>query len=202
MKGFYFITDSSLSKAGNFSDVQAALKAGACAIQYRNKTASERVFLEEARALKALCIDSGAPFIVNDCAEVALAVGADGVHVGQGDLACGEARRLLGARAVVGVSTHSVEEALAAERGGATYLSVGPVFGTTTKKDAWPTCGVRLITEIKAASKLPVVAIGGITLENAGKVIAAGADVVAAISATVSKQDVFLEVKRFNELFK
>lgn len=199
MKGFYFITDAELSLAGNRSDVRAASKAGARIIQYRRKEGTTASLYEEAVELKGLCGD--AKFIVNDRVDIALAVDADGVHVGQDDLPVRVVRQLLGPGKIIGVTVRDLEEAVQAEKEGADYLGVGPVYHTSTKKDAGPPSGIQLIRQVRSACRLPVIAIGGITLANAGEVIKAGADMICAVSATVAEPDVGRSVSDFQGLF-
>jgi thiamine-phosphate pyrophosphorylase len=199
MKGYYFITDAVLSRRGNMSDVQSALAAGVKIVQYRAKAVETRQMLAEAGELKKLC--RGALFLVNDRVDVALAVGADGVHLGQGDLPYKSARRLLGSGKIIGISVSNLEEAQAAASQGADYLGVSPIFFTSTKADAGPPTGLTLLKEIRNEVSLPVAAIGGITLTNAPEVIAAGADMICAISEVVSRPDVRGEIARFQKLF-
>jgi thiamine-phosphate pyrophosphorylase len=200
MKGYYFITDAGLSRAGNVSDVRAAVAAGVRLVQYRAKDAPLRAMLAEARELKEMC--RGARLVVNDRVEVALAVEADGVHLGQEDLPCDAARRLLGPGKIIGVTVASLEEALAAAREGADYLGVSPIFSTQTKPDAGAPTGLTLLREIRKAVSLPLAAIGGITLQNCPEVIAAGADLVCAISAVVTGVEVRGEIEKFQRLFR
>uniref|UniRef100_A0A7C3UXR8 Thiamine-phosphate synthase n=1 Tax=Desulfobacca acetoxidans TaxID=60893 RepID=A0A7C3UXR8_9BACT len=199
MKGFYFITDARLSRAGIVSDVKSALAAGVRIVQYRAKRAGTRLMLAEAAELKKLC--RGALFVVNDRVDVALAVDADGVHLGQGDLPYPEARRLLGSGKIIGITVSTVEEALTAARQGADYLGVSPIFATRTKPDAGQPRGLALLRDIRQAVSLPLAAIGGITVANAPEVIAAGADMICAISQVVAKADVRREIARFQRLF-
>ncbi|MFZ2090081.1 MAG: thiamine phosphate synthase [Desulfobaccales bacterium] len=199
MKGYYFITDAVLSRRGNLSDVKSALAAGVKIVQYRAKAVETRQMLAEAGELKKLC--RGALFLVNDRVDVALAVGADGVHLGQGDLPYKSARRLLGSGKIIGISVSNLEEAQAAASQGADYVGVSPIFFTSTKADAGPPTGLTLLKEIRNEVSLPVVAIGGITLTNASEVIAAGADMICAISEVVSRPDVRGEIARFQKLF-
>jgi thiamine-phosphate pyrophosphorylase len=199
MKGFYFITDARLSRAGIVSDVKSALAAGVRIVQYRAKRAGTRLMLAEAAELKKLC--RGALFVVNDRVDVALAVDADGVHLGQGDLPYPEARRLLGSGKIIGITVSTVEEALTAARQGADYLGVSPIFATRTKPDAGQPRGLALLRDIRQAVSLPLAAIGGITVANAPEVIAAGADMICAISRVVAKADVRREIARFQRLF-
>lgn len=202
INGFYFITDASLSKKGNLSDVEEALKAGVKIIQYRHKTGETQGLIEEAQKIKALCHKYGCKFLINDRVDVCLAVEADGVHLGQEDMPYEIARKLLGKNKVIGLTAHNVEEAKEAEGLGADYIGVSPLFATTTKKDAGAPAGVDLIREIKKVCKLPLVAVGGINLENALPVIAAGAEGLVAISAVVAKDDVKAEIEKFQKLFK
>jgi thiamine-phosphate diphosphorylase len=139
---------------------------------------------------------------VNDRVDIALAVGADGVHLGQEDLPIEIARKLLGRKKVIGLTVHSLAEARQALAAGADYLGVGPIFATLTKPDAGPPAGIQLIRQIKRAVKIPLVAIGGINLANAPEVIRAGADGLCAISAVVSGEDVRTEVGKFQRLFR
>lgn len=201
IKGYYFITDEGISKKGNLSDIKDAVKAGVSVIQYRSKLGKAAVMLEEARALKKICMGKTL-FIINDIVEVALSVDADGVHVGQGDMPYETARKLLGKNKIIGVTVHNLGEAIVAEKKGADYLGVSPIFSTTTKDDAGEPCGVGLIREIKKNCRVPVVAIGGIDLSNAREVIAVGADAICAISAVVAKDDVRREIGKFQGLFE
>jgi len=199
IRGYYFITDEGLSRAGNVSDVKAAVEAGVTVVQYRNKRAETGEIFEEALVLGKIC--RGIAFIVNDRVDIALAVGASGVHLGQDDMPAGAARKLMGRDKLIGVTVHNVKEAQAALDSGADYLGVSPVYSTTTKKDAGAPCGVSLIQKIKKISAVPVVGIGGITFENAPEIINAGADALCAISAVVSAENVKKEIEKFNSLF-
>jgi thiamine-phosphate pyrophosphorylase len=199
ISGYYFITDEKLSKAGALRDIQAAVAAGVRVVQYRSKTSDTGKMQQEALALKKIC--RRVAFIINDRIDIALAVNADGVHVGQEDMPCPIARDLLGPKKIIGVTVHTVAQALQAEKDGANYLGVGPIFETATKKDAGEPTGIQLLREIKKQSKLPLAAIGGITLENAPSVIAAGADAICAISAVVTREDVEGEIGKFMKMF-
>ncbi len=199
MKGYYFITDTGLSQAGNIEDVKNAIKAGVKIVQYRNKDNTTAELCKEAAALRCVC--KRTVLLINDRVDVALAVAADGVHLGQEDMPIKKARRLLGKKKIIGMTVHTVREAKEAQRLGADYLGVSPVFATATKPDAGEPAGLNLIRKIKKAVFLPLVAIGGITLENASQVIAAGANAVCAISAVVTKKDVKKEILKFQNLF-
>jgi thiamine-phosphate pyrophosphorylase len=165
-----------------------ALAAGVRFFQYRNKSGTRREIYETSLQLVLLARGTGALLMVNDHADIALAVDADGVHLGQDDLPIEHARDLLGSGKLIGVSTHSPEQAKVAEAGGADYIGFGPVFRTSTK-DAGPVQGIEKISVIKRTVSVPVFAIGGITLANVEEVICAGADGVAVISAVLSAPD-------------
>jgi thiamine-phosphate pyrophosphorylase len=203
LKGYYFITDSALSRNGNRADVSAALAQNVGVIQYRCKDMPAGRMYDEALALRILIDDSGTKvkFIINDRVDIALAVNADGVHLGQDDLGCTPARRLLGPAKIIGVTVHSLQEALLAQKEGADYIATSPVFETNTKDDAGPAVGTRLITEMKSHVSLPVIAIGGINHSNARRAIAAGADMICAISAVVASSDASEAIRRFQEMF-
>jgi len=183
ISGLYFITDSRLTKQGIAADVEQVIKAGCRLIQYREKEKNTSEMVKEATQLAKLCKANTTLFIINNRVDIALAVDADGVHIGQSDMAVETARKLLGKNKIIGKSTHSVEEAVQAEKQGCNYVSVGPVFHTNTKKDAGKPVGVELVTKIKKAVNLPVVAIGGINEENLEQVLKAGPDSIAMISA-------------------
>lgn len=185
----YLVTDRDLSQGratGNI--VAAAVRGGITCVQLREKQASTREFVAEARAIKTLLADQERyiPLIINDRLDVALAVGADGVHLGQSDMELCDARRIAGANFIIGISTESVADAMAAAAAGANYLSISPVFATATKTDAAPPLGLEGIRAIRAAVSLPLVGIGGINQNNASAVLQAGADGVAVVSAIVS----------------
>jgi thiamine-phosphate pyrophosphorylase len=186
----YLVTDSALSLGRRTLDiVEAAIAGGATIVQYREKSSSTRAMVEEAGALAALCRARGVPFIVNDRLDLALAVDADGLHVGQDDLPPALARGLLGRGKLLGVSVGSVEEALRAKAEGADYLGASPIFATPTKSDAPRPMGLEGLRELAAAMDLPIVAIGGINASNAEAVIEAGASGLAVVSAIVSMPD-------------
>jgi thiamine-phosphate pyrophosphorylase len=199
VKGYYFITDSRLSRAGNISDVMEAAACKVEAVQYRNKNAETRVMYEEALHLREICRDL--TFLINDRIDIALAVGADGVHLGQTDMPCKTAREMLGEEKIIGVTVHNLFEALVAKRDGADYLGVSPIFQTATKSDAGKPAGIALIEEIRRKVDIPLIAIGGINLSNAPEVIGAGADGLCAISCVVESDDVSAQINRFQDLF-
>ena len=200
MKGYYFITDSKLSRAGNFNDVSMAVACGVSVVQYRNKNAKTREMYEEAVCLREICRDT--LFLINDRVDIALAVNADGVHLGQSDMPCGVARKLLGVEKIIGITVHNLAEAVQAESIGADYLGVSPIFQTATKPDAGKPAGISLIEEIRAIVNIPLIAIGGIDHSNARDVIRAGADGLCAISSVVAKEDVSAEIKKYQDSFR
>jgi thiamine-phosphate pyrophosphorylase len=200
MIGYYFITDAALSRAGNISDIKNAVAAKVKYVQYREKQLSTEKMYIEAKELRKVC--KNIFFLINDRVDIALSVGADGVHLGQEDLPYRIARKLLGKEKIIGMTVHNIKEAEEAEKLGADYLSVSPIFTTQTKLDASCPVGVALIKKIKGRIRLPVVAIGGIDLVNAPEVIRAGADGLCAISAVVKKRDVKQEIKKFQNFFR
>jgi len=184
------ITDPSCGEGREIIDVvRAALRGGAPSIQLRGKAQPAREQVELARALLAETRPAGALLFVNDRLDVALAAGADGVHLGQDDLPVDAARRIVPGGFLVGISAETPELALAAERGGADYVGVGPVFATGSKADAGDAVGCERIAEVAAAVRIPVVAIGGIDAANADAVARAGAAGVAVISAVMRAAD-------------
>ncbi len=169
--------------------VADAIDGGAGIVQLREKHLDKKAFLEEARHFVALCREKGALSIINDDVDIALASGADGVHVGQEDLAAGRAREALGPDKIIGVSAHNADEALAAQAAGADYLGVGAAFVTGTKADAKPITRETL-RAVTAAVEIPAVAIGGITRENLLQLKGCGLQGVAVVSALFGQPDV------------
>ena len=187
----YLVTDAGLSRGrSHLQVVGAALRGGVTIVQYREKSATTRRMIEEARELRKLCASAGVPFIVNDRVDVALAVDADGVHVGQDDMPAALARRLIGDKKILGVSAGNPEEARRAVADGADYIGASPVFATPTKSDAPPPMGAEGLRRLAQAVSVPVVAIGGMNAENAQSIMAAGASGIAVVSAIVAADDV------------
>ena len=183
----YLVTDRTLSLGRSTVEVvRAAIRGGVSCVQLREKGCSTREFMDEARLLKALLAGTGVPLFINDRLDVALAVGADGVHLGQNDLAIADARRLVGNRMIIGISAESVADAVRAEAEGADYIGASPVFTTPTKTDTASPLGLDGLRAIRRAVQLPLVAIGGINADNAAAVLRAGADGLAVVSAIVS----------------
>ena len=179
--------------------IAAAIDGGAGIVQLREKHLDHDAFLREARRFVALCREKGVISIINDAVDIAAAVGADGVHVGQSDLAAGRAREVLGPDKLIGVSAHSVEEALAAQAAGADYLGVGAAFVTGTKADAAP-ISRDTIRAITAAVDIPVVAIGGISRDNITELAGCRLDGVAVVSALFAQKDVKAAAKELYAL--
>lgn len=179
--------------------IAAAIDGGAGIVQLREKHLDHDAFLKEAQRFVALCREKGVVSIINDAVDIAAAVGADGVHVGQSDLAAGRAREVLGPDKLIGVSAHSVEEALAAQAAGADYLGVGAAFVTGTKTDAAP-ISRDTIRAITAAVDIPVVAIGGISRDNITELAGCGLDGVAVVSALFAQKDVKTAAKELYAL--
>lgn len=177
---------------------EAMLAAGVRLLQLRLKDQPTRTFVEFARAVQARAAAAGAALIINDRTDIALLVGAAGVHLGQEDLPAADARRLLGPDAIIGVSTHTPEQAAAAERNGtANYVGFGPIYATTTKANPDPVQGLDGLRRARARVQLPIVAIGGITAMTMSDVLAAGADAVAVIRDVVEAADVRRRVEEF-----
>jgi thiamine-phosphate pyrophosphorylase len=196
----YPITDARLSGLSHAEQVRRLAAGGAGVIQLREKHADPREFYREAAEAAAVARALGVLLIVNDRADIALACGARGLHLGQDDLDPAAARRVVGDAFLVGYSTHNVGQAIEAARLPVDYVAVGPVFGTRTKANPDPVAGLEGVARVRAAlpARLPLVAIGGITLENAPSVLAAGADSVAVVSALVGVPD---EIERRTRQF-
>lgn len=178
--------------------MEEAILGGADIIQLRDKTSSKRVVLEKARALRELTKKYNVPFIINDHIDVALAVDADGIHLGQDDLPLEEARKIVGPNKIIGISTHHIDEARAAEAGGADYIGVGPIFPTKSKKDVVDPVTTAYIEQVVKEINIPFVAIGGIKKHNVDQVLKAGATRICMISEIVGADD----VKGVCEFFK
>jgi len=198
---FYFITDSDLSKNGIISDVEDAINAGCKIIQYREKNKNTRDMIEEGKHLRELC-NGRAIFLIDDRIDIALAVNADGVHVGQEDMPYETAKNLLGKNKIIGLTVHNLEEALVAESLGVDYIGLAPIFRTGTKEDARDPIGPGMIRLVKDKVKLPLVAVGGINRENIKDVIEAGADSIVSIYGVLKANSLFDEVSEFIKIIK
>jgi thiamine-phosphate pyrophosphorylase len=197
----YVLTDAALARGRSHAEVaRQAMAGGADVVQLREKAASTRALYGIAREIRGITRDAGVPFIVNDRVDVALAAGADGVHVGREDLPAVEVRRLIGPDRILGVSAASLEEALSAEREGADYVGFGPVFEARgTKPDAAAPLGLEALARACERCSVPVIAIGGVDHGNVALVIAAGAAGVAVISAVVGAPDIGAAVRDLKE---
>jgi thiamine-phosphate pyrophosphorylase len=195
----YVILDSALLNIPVQDCAQELADAGVRLLQYRNKIAPARELLHGSRKLASLLIPLGVSFVVNDRPDVAVMAGASGVHVGQEDLDAEAARELVGHEKLVGISTHNLEQFRAAAATSADYIAVGPVFATSSKSNPDPVIGTEFVRRVRDLSDKPIVAIGGITLDNAASVISAGADSVAVISDVLRAADRVQRAKQYLE---
>lgn len=201
----YVILDAALLSPSETSEMQVArtlVDAGVRLLQYRNKSASARELLQKSRALAGELMPRGATFIVNDRADVAALADASGVHVGQDDLSVESAREIVGPSALVGLSTHNLEQFRAAAPSSADYIAIGPIFATASKANPDPVVGVDMIRQVRRLSDKPLVAIGGITLQNVQEVLAAGADSVAVIRDILRATDPARRARQYLELLE
>lgn len=186
----YLVTDPRLSEGRSLlTIVESVVKGGAGVVQYRDKNSGTRTMVERANALCQVCHQLGARFLVNDRIDVALAVGADGVHVGQDDMPINIARALLGPDKIIGITVHNAEEIESAEKEGVDYLSLAPVYATSTKPDHQTPLGPEGVRILTAKSRLPFLAIGGINQSNAAEVVGAGVEGICVVSAILSAED-------------
>ena len=186
----YLVTDRDLARGrSTFEIVEAAVDGGVTVVQLREKHCSTREFIEQALAIKNFLKARKVPLIINDRLDVAQAVKADGVHLGQTDMPLEMAKDILGDSMLIGISAESLEDAITAEKGGADYLGVSPIYTTSTKTDTAPPLGLAGLREIRKAVSLPLVGIGGLKRENSAEAIRSGADGVAVVSAIVAADD-------------
>ncbi len=196
----YAVTDRAWTgKQSLYEQVECALKGGVTCVQLREKEMGQEEFLEEAKEISALCKQYGVPLFINDNVEVAIQCQADGIHVGQEDMAAAQVRKKVGDGMMIGVSVHSVQEALDAVQNGADCLGVGAMFSTSTKKDA-EVLPKEVLREICAAVDIPVVAIGGIGKSNLLELAGTGVDGVALVSAIFSAEDIEGECRLLRKL--
>lgn len=186
----HVLTDTELqSRFTHVELTKMAIKGGADTIQFRQKTGATRKMIEICREMKRICEDADVTFIVNDRVDVAIASGADGVHLGQDDFPIPLARKLLGENRIIGGSAVTLEEARNCIAEGADYIGFGPVYPTTSKDDAGPVTGIALLEEVVKTVSVPIIAIGGVTVENTPEVIRAGAQGIAVISAVCCQEN-------------
>ena len=196
---FYLVTDSDILRGRDFyNSIEEALKGGVTMLQLREKNASGKEFLEKAIKLRELTKKYNVKFIINDRVDIAMLCDADGVHVGQSDIPANKVRELIGEDKIVGVSARTVEEALTAKENGADYLGVGAMFTTRTKLDA-KSVSIEKLKEIKEVIKLPVVAIGGLSLSNIYKLKECNVDGYAVVSAILGAENIKLECEKWIE---
>jgi thiamine-phosphate pyrophosphorylase len=186
----YLVTDRGLARGRATLDiVKAAVRGGATCVQLREKDCSTLEFIQQALRIKEFLSTHGVPLIINDRLDVAQAVGADGVHLGQTDMPLDMAKAIVGDAMIIGISAESLEDAIAAEKGGADYLGVSPIYATPTKTDTAPPLGLEGLQQIRNAVKIPLVGIGGLNKDNCAEVIRHGADGVAVVSAIVAAEN-------------
>lgn len=186
----YLVTDRELARGRTTLEIaRAAIRGGVSCIQLREKTCSTREFIDEALAIRSLLARHGIPLIINDRVDVALAVKADGIHLGQKDMPCSMARQIIPESMIVGISVESLDDAIAAQKDGADYLGVSPIYSTPTKTDTAQPLGLEGLRSIRSEVDLPLVGIGGLNADNAAAVIYNGADGVAVVSAIVAADD-------------
>ena len=186
----YLVTDRGLARGRSTLEiVKTAVQGGVTCVQLREKDCSTLDFIEQAFAIKDFLKARGVPLIINDRVDAALAIEADGVHLGQTDMPLGIAKKILGDSMIIGISAESIEDAIEAEKGGADYLGVSPIYATPTKTDTAPPLGLQGLRAIRAAVRLPLVGIGGLKRENAAAVIENGGNGVAVVSAIVAADD-------------
>jgi thiamine-phosphate pyrophosphorylase len=190
MRGLYLVTDRALCGSRSLEDVVSqALRGGVAYVQLREKNVSMRFFMEEARNIKALTSRYRVPLIINDRLDVALAVEAEGVHIGQDDMPYAAARKLMGPQSIIGLSVETWDDVVMAQELDVDYLGVSPVFATPTKTDTKGSWGLEGLARIRTYSRHPLVGIGGLNASNAHDVIMAGADCVAVVSAICAAAD-------------
>jgi thiamine-phosphate pyrophosphorylase len=198
LSGLYVILDPSINPDSSLRDVLIqSTQAGARIFQYRNKSASMKEAYIEALALRKVASDLGVTFIVNDRCDLALAVDADGVHLGQTDLPYAYARKVMGPDKLIGLSTHNAEQVKEAERLKPDYIGFGPILKPGSKQDHDPVVGIEGLRAVRSLTKLPIFAIGGIAVENVGEVMQAGANGMAVISAILKAPDIQRAVNDF-----
>lgn len=186
----YLVTDRSLSRGRSTLDiVKAGVSGGVTCVQLREKNCSTLEFIKEALSVKKFLKTSNIPLIINDRVDVAQAIGADGIHLGQTDMPLTMAKDILKGSMIIGISVESLEDAILAEKDGADYIGISPIFATPTKTDTAPPIGLEGLKEISRVVSLPKVAIGGLNRKNTGEVIINGASGIAVVSAIVSADD-------------
>jgi thiamine-phosphate pyrophosphorylase len=203
MHGLYLVTDRRLCGGKPLEEVIIkAVKGGVAYVQLREKDVSTRFFVEEAKRIKKLLEPYKVPLIINDRVDVALACGADGVHIGQEDMPYEIVRKLMGQKAIIGLSVEKWEDVEASQKLDVSYIGVSPIFSTPTKADTKGAWGLEGLTKIKAYNRHPLVAIGGINESNVREVVKAGADCIAVVSAICASPDPEMAARNINNLIK
>ena len=197
----YLVTDRGLARGRTTLEIlTAAVRGGATVVQLREKDCSTRDFIDQALGIKKFLSAQGVPLIINDRMDVAQAVKADGVHLGQTDMPLEMAKSILGDSMIIGISAESLEDAIEAEKGGADYLGVSPIYATPTKTDTAPPLGLEGLQEIRKAVRLPLVGIGSLSRDNAAEVVRSGADGIAVVSAIVAADDPELAARELKDV--
>jgi thiamine-phosphate pyrophosphorylase len=201
MRGLYFVTDRGLCGRKPLEEVIIqAVKGGAAYVQLREKNVSTRFFVEEAKRIKKLLEQYRVPLIINDRVDVALACGAEGVHIGQEDMPYEIVRKLMGQKAIIGLSVETWEDVKVSQKMDINYIGVSPIFSTPTKTNTKGAWGLEGLDRIKAFSRHPLVAIGGINESNVREVVKAGADCIAVVSAICASPNSEAAARRINEM--
>ena len=199
----YLVTDRDLSKGrATLEIVKAGVAGGVTCVQLREKNCSTRKFIKEALSIKTYLKQNNIPLIINDRVDVAQAVGADGVHLGQTDMPLNMAKDILKNSMIIGISVESLEDAIRAEKDDADYIGISPIFATPTKTDTAVPLGLEGLKEISQVAKLPKIAIGGLNQKNASEVILNGADGIAVVSAIVSAEDPRKDAEKLSAIIK
>ncbi len=194
----YVLISSSITTKSVIETTRLIIDGGADAIQLREKTISDSEFITLAEEVRDITTKSGTLLIINDRVHIARKINADGIHLGQQDMSALEARNIVGDKKIIGVSTHSVMQAKQAQKDGADYIAIGPIYPTKTK-DYEPSVGIQIIREISEAVNIPFIAIGAITLDNLDEVLKAGASRIAVCSAIIGSKDIYSSTKQFKE---
>ena len=199
----YLVTDRELARGRTTLEIAAAaIRGGVSCIQLREKTCSTREFIDEALAIRSLLARHEIPLIINDRVDVALAVKADGIHLGQKDMPCSMARQLIPESMIVGISVESLDDAIVAQKDGADYLGVSPIYSTPTKTDTAQPLGLEGLRSIRSEVDLPLVGLGGLNADTAEAVIHNGADGVAVVSAIVAADDPEAATRALSEIVR
>jgi len=194
----YVLISSNIAKKSVKETARLVIDGGADAVQLREKTISDSKFISLAREVRDITTKRGSLLIINDRVHVVRKVNADGIHLGQQDMSALEARNTIGDEKIIGVSTHSITQARQAQKDGADYIAIGPIYPTSTK-DHEPSVGIEIIHEISEAVSIPIIAIGAITLENLDEVLKAGASRIAVCSAIIGSKDIYSSTRQFKE---